>query len=434
MRRILALTFATAALGLLAGPARAQTVPDCPYGAGYVTIAGSTAAQNIIKSVGAILATNGTTVVYQGGGSCAGLDLIYSGNAVAVGTSATVYTSDGGFYTCNTATGQVPTLSASDVFPITCQNAGALSVSITVPSGFLDVPGPWQAMLFIQPKGATAPAGISAEQAYWVLGFPTNGGNVSPWNLTNENGDGTGSGTLPDAGFLFIRDYTSGTQEMISSNIYTQDPTYVKDWVGVNSKKSSLVAAYVASFVGDPNASAVLGILALDAYGANRAQATPTLQDLPFRAYGQNQAWYPDSTQNANDRQNVRDGHYTLSGPVHFVAATTDGTTASDTDAQAFLNVINGTTDLGGTDIVAVEASVYTVPDCAMLVTRTVDGAGATNYAPPHSCGCAFEHDVAATNTLVPYACNTCTCATGTSCGTCAAAQPTCNYGYCEAQ
>jgi ABC-type phosphate transport system substrate-binding protein len=432
MRRILALTFATAALGLTPKTASAQTLPNCPYGTGNVTVAGSTAAQHIIQSVGGFLATNGTTVVYQGGGSCAGLDLIYSSSA-PTGT-ATVYNADGGTYSCTIQSGQVPTLAAADVFPITCQNATALPVSGTVPSGFLDVHGPWQAMLFVQPNGVTGVPGISAEQAYWVLGFPTNGGNVSPWNLTNENGDGTGSGTLPDAGFVFIRNYLSGTQEMISSYIYTQDPTYVKQWVGVNAGGSGNVVKYVASFQGNANQSAVLGIVALDAYGS----AKTTLQDLPFRAYGQNLAWYPDSTQNANDRQNVRDGHYELSGPVHFVAATTDGTTATDADVQAFLNVINGTTNLGNTDIVAVEASVFTVPDCAMLVTRSGDGIGVTNYAPPQFCGCAFEHDVSATSSLVPYTCTACTCATGTNCsgsaGPCPAAQSICNYGFCEVQ
>ena len=194
------------------------------------------------------------------------------------------------------------------------------------------------------------------------------------------------------------------------------------------------VINYVSLFVPDPNANAVLGIVALDAYGANKALPTPTLQSLPFRAYGQNFAWYPDSTQTANDRQNVRDGHYQLTGPVHLVAAGT-GNTATDPGAQAFINVINGTTDLPGTDIVAVSASVFTTPDCAMLVSRTGDGVGALGYTPPNFCGCAFEHDVSATTSLVPYACVACACTTGTACpATCPIAQPICNYGYCEAQ
>ena len=140
MRRLIALTFATAALGLMDRPARAQTTPTCPYGAGYVNVAGSTAAGNIIAKVGAIMAASGTTVVYSGGGSCAGLDLIYSG--IAPTGTAKVYTDDGGFYSCNIGDGQVPTLAASDVFPLTCQNAGALTNSTNVPDGFTDVHGP----------------------------------------------------------------------------------------------------------------------------------------------------------------------------------------------------------------------------------------------------------------------------------------------------
>ena len=427
MRRILALTFATAALGLLDRAALAQTVPDCPYGDGYVNIAGSTAAGNIIIKVGAYLADAGTTVVYAGGGSCAGLDLIYSGTAPS--KTSTVYTADGGFYSCNNLAGQVPTVVASDVFPMTCQNAGALTLSTTVPgSGFAEIDnGPWQAMLFVYPQGAAgAAAGIAAEQAYWVLGFGPGGGNISPWNQPNEN-------DTSDAGFLYIRNFQSGTQEMISSYVYPQSALYASNWVGVNAGGSGGVVTSVSGARGLANASSVMGILALDAYGKNKT----TLQSLPFRTYGQDVAWYPDSSQNANDRQNVRDGHYAMAGPVHFVAVGA-GATPTDPGALAFFNVINGTTDLPGTDIVAVEASVFTVPDCAQLVSKTADGPGAAPYTPAHLCGCAFEHDVAATTSLVPYTCTACTCATGTSCtgaaGPCPAAQSICNYGFCEVQ
>jgi hypothetical protein len=280
-------------------------------------------------------------------------------------------------------------------------------------------------MLFIQPVAATAPPGIAAEQAYWVLGFPPNGGAVSPWNQPNEN-------DTTDAGFLFMRSKGSGTQQMLSTYVYPGNPTAV-NWAVVNAGGSGGVVNSVGNYNGTtPNS--VMGILSLDAYGPNKA----TLRSLPFRAYNQTTAWYPDSSQNANDRQNVRDGHYQPAGPVHFVAASANGTSADDPGAQAFINVLNGTTDLGDTNIVKVEASVYTTPDCAMKVTKTVDGAGVSNYTPAHLCGCAFESDVGATTSLVPYACVACTCATGTDCtGTgnaCTSAQPICNYGFCEAQ
>ena len=39
---------------------------------------------------------------------------------------------------------------------------------------------------------------------------------------------------------------------------------------------------------------------------------------LAFQANGQTKAYYADSTSGARDRQNVRDGHYPIWGPVHF--------------------------------------------------------------------------------------------------------------------
>jgi hypothetical protein len=436
MRRIFALTFATAAIGIAAGPAKAAT---CPTGTGYLNMAGSTAAQEIISGgVGALMADAGTTIVYWSKiGSCAGLDLIYSNTSAT--PSATIYNADGTQTTCG-VDGGLPDMVASDVYPNTCEAAGGLPLTdgITgggsIPPGYTEIHGPWQAMMFVQPISATAPAGITAEQAYWVLGFGPNGGDVSPWNQSNENQ------TTNPGNFLFIRSNSSGTQGMITAFVYQGYENYAGSWIGWNALGTGAVVSGVGGFTGT-GTNSVLGIVALDAYGQNRALSTgATLQELPFRAYGQSMAWYTDSSATANDRKNVRDGHYQMTGPVHFVAATTDGTTPTNPEAKAFLDVLSGATQLPGTDIVTIAAQQFVVPDCAMQVTRAQDGPPLTTYTPPHLCGCAFEHDVGATpsQSIVPYACNTCGCPTGSNCtgaaGPCAAGQPICNYGYCEAQ
>jgi hypothetical protein len=427
MRRTLALTFATAALGLVASRALAG---PCPTGSNILQMAGSTAAQEIISGgVGALMADAGTTIVYWSKGSCGGLDLIYSGTASS--PSATVYNADGSQTSC-TASG-IPDMVASDVYPATCLAAGGLPSNSAIPSGYTDIHGPWQAMAFVQPISATAPAGITAEQAYFVLGFGPNGGDVSPWNQSTQNQ------TTTPGNFLFIRNNSSGTQGMITSFVYEGMEAFAQNWIGYNSGSSGNVVTGVGGYTGtSPNS--VLGILALDAIGQNKALgAGATLKELPFREYGQTQAWYTDSSQSANDRQNVRDGHYQMTGPVHFITACTNDaqnncTVITVPQAAAFLNILNGTTPLNGTDIVNVSAQQFVVPDCAMQVTRAQDGPPLTTYTPTHMCGCAFEHDVGATSSIEGYTCTTCTCSTGTSCGTCPSGQPICNYGYCEAQ
>ncbi len=431
MRRNLALTFLTAALALVGVRANADT---CPNGTGYLNIAGSTAAGEIISGgVGALLADAGTTIVYWGGGSCSGLDSLYSGT---VGTgSAKIYAADGTVTSCTlpTAPGVVADMVASDVYPVTCQNAGAFVLTTDgIPPGFSEIHGPWQAMLFVQPISATGPSGIAAEQAYWVLGFGPNGGDVSPWNNANQNN----SVAMMPPYYTFIRNNGSGTQDMITAFVYQGYEQYAANWQGYNAGSSGNVVSGVG---GSPStgANSVIGIVALDAYGQNRATATPTLKDLPFRGYGQSTAWYPDSSQTANDRQNVRNGLYQMTGPLHFITPCTGTPCTNITipEAAAFLNVLNGTTQLTGTDIVAVAAQQFVTPDCAMQVQRAQDGPPLTSYVPSHLCGCAFEHDVVATSSIVPYACVACTCPTGTACSaTCSAAQPICNYGYCEAQ
>jgi hypothetical protein len=426
MRRILALTFATAAMGLTAPRANAG---PCPSGTGVLQMAGSTAAQEIISGgVGALLADAGTTIVYWSKGSCSGLDLIYSGSSSS--PSAIVYNADGTTTSC-TASG-IPAMVASDVYPASCLAAGGLPNETVIPPGYTDIKGPWQAMLFVQPIAATQPAAITAEQAYFVLGFGPNGGDVVPFNQSTENQ------TTTPGNYLFIRNNGSGTQGMITAFVYPGMESFAQNWIGYNAGSSQNVVNGVGGYVGS-NPNSVLGIVALDAYGQNKA-GTPTLKELPFRAYGQTEAWYTDSTQTANDRQNVRDGHYQMTGPVHFITPCTGTNCTNITipEAQAFLNILNGTTPLKGTDIVNVSAQQFVVPDCAMQVARAQDGPPLTSYTPPHMCGCAFEHDVSATTSIVPYACVACTCATGSSCtgsaGPCPATQSICNYGYCEQQ
>ena len=66
------------------------------------------------------------------------------------------------------------------------------------------------------------------------------------------------------------------------------------------------------------------------------------------------------------------------------------------------------------------------VPQCAMRVTRTKEGAPLTPFKPSLACDCAYE--AAVPNGAPPAECVRCTDAS--SCKD--PARPSCNFGFCE--
>jgi hypothetical protein len=74
-------------------------------------------------------------------------------------------------------------------------------------------------------------------------------------------------------------------------------------------------------------------------------------------------------------------------------------------------------------DPLATAISVGLVPDCAMKVTRSVEGGDLSLYSPAAPCGCFFESQVGA----APASCSACT-----SDATCNGGK--CRFGFCEAK
>jgi hypothetical protein len=74
-------------------------------------------------------------------------------------------------------------------------------------------------------------------------------------------------------------------------------------------------AAVINSLETDPNPEQAIGILA----DTNIDAATSThLRVLAYKDDQQSCGCCPDSTIAAHDKANVRDGHYSLWGPLHF--------------------------------------------------------------------------------------------------------------------
>ena len=72
----------------------------------------------------------------------------------------------------------------------------------------------------------------------------------------------------------------------------------------------------VNAVTSSPMANSTIGILGSEVYDANRGKGVKT---LALQAFGQSAAYYADSTSSAYDKQNLRDGHYTLWSPTVYI-------------------------------------------------------------------------------------------------------------------
>jgi hypothetical protein len=249
----------------------------------------------------------------------------------------------------------------SDVWVDTCTGAQP------DPTLVKDTTGPVEPMVFVVPKASQQTA-ITAEEAYFVFGFGAPG-QARPWIVETN---------------LFIRNPTSGTEQIIAHNINVP----AGRWKGIDKGGSGGVRDAVKNA---PAASvdSTLGILGSDVYDINR----DTLKALAYQAYHQKGAFFPDSTATSFDKRNVRNGHYVHWGYLHMI------TRADTVSAQGtrFVNWVTGT-DAGpftGTNsITALTIAAKLVPTCAMKVSRKSEGGALLPLTPATDCSAAFEAGV----------------------------------------
>jgi hypothetical protein len=244
-------------------------------------------------------------------------------------------------------------------------------------------------MIFIVPETNTLQTNLTAEEAQdiWGCGMA---GMVEPFtsDLTDTQQRNSGS----------------GTQGVVAKAINVAPGAF-------KGKMNSGGGDLVTSLTTAPNPAKAIGFLAADSYDTKRT----TLNALAFRAFDQTKAFYADSTVDAFDKKNVRDGHYLVWGPEHFFA-TYDKTAKkiSNTKAEKFIGIVNGTVAVTGVNAIGIEAASGVIPQCAMKVTRDQDGGYIRPFTPAGgSCGCYFES--VATKTATPAGCTK--CATDAECG-----------------
>jgi ABC-type phosphate transport system substrate-binding protein len=386
------------AIGLAySAPARGATCES--LGAKRVYVAGSTAVKPFLAAVAKSLVSSSTpiTIVYQGQGSCTGVNYMTTSPAGAITGTGTVWNATGTEASCDltAVTGDMVDIGVSDVYSSSC--------GYTLATGVKDFYGPIQSMVFAVPV-TSSQTSISVEAAYMIFGFGADSAahTVAPW-------------TDPTA--LQVRSASSGTQQMIAAALAQVGSGFsAAKMKGTSNSGSGGVLTGLNTLAAASAQDKAIGILAMDVVDAesNRSMVKP----LAFQFKGQSCGYTPDSSITAWDKQNVRDGHYAIWGPLHmFTSVGADGKSAK-AEAQAVIDLLSG---VPSADLLAIESKKGVVPDCAMRVTRTSEVGPMASYMPPKSCECAF---LAAATGAAPATCKQCT-TTSTDC-------PACNLGYCE--
>lgn len=292
--------------------------------------------------------------------------------------------------------GQVPDIINSNVFISACDNT-------PLPATVATEEGAAQAYVLAVPKAQTAVTAITAEEAYFLFGFGAQNGMVTPWMTPAE---------------IYTRAVTASTLVAWANNIGVLPVTKFK---GMPQSKSTDVVNALKN-ASDPQSA--IGILGDEVYDANRA----TLNVLAYKAYGQYHAYWPDSTPAATDKQNIRDGHYTVWSPTVYMYYQTAGAspTPVNPDAKWVVDLIANKTDAVPApdfDPTGFVVDVGLVPLCAMKVDRDVEGGNLRLADPAEPCGCYFDSRVGKTPSCA--ACDASTPCAGTT---------VCRHNFCEAK
>jgi hypothetical protein len=348
---------------------------------------------------------NPITIVWRGMSSCFAWQEMLMNEAIDFETGAATgsyWDSSGNELSCQfktnnadagNTTAPVPDISVSDVFADTCT-----PLPNGLPPNVNDFFGPVQTMVWVVPKTSPEKA-ISATAAYYVYGFGAQG-MVAPWTDNNT---------------IYRLAGESGTQLILGKGIGVK----ADDWRGTNLAQSGTLIKTI------PTApTSAIGPLA---YTNITDSVRPTLEIIAYKHYGQDRcAYFPDSTDQAKDKRNVRDGHYAMWGPIHFATHVNNGIPINPSAAKAINMWIGVTPPPQGLDLVQIAAINNLVPTCAMQVKRKAEMGNLEQVVPTNGCGCYFEK---AAGALSP----SCKACMGDNDCSSVMGKPRCSFGFCEA-
>jgi hypothetical protein len=380
----------------------------------------------LLKALGRKLRdTANITIAYQLTGSCTLAPNLYGATPIPKNTNMLYipstaenpsWTTADAEATCTTDpnNGTPPNLGIAALFPSSCAGISA------PPAGIGSFIGPIQAYTFIVPTAEFASqTSISAQEAYYAFGDgannPVTSGGNAEWNVPEQ---------------FYLRPATKSTLVATALNIglTAKEMTLVGADGGTTDGRQLLATStLVLTGVETATSMQAIGILGDEIFDANRGKGVDV---LAFEAFGQNQAYYPDSTTTSFDKQNIRDGHYTLWSPTVYIAPVNGSGVPSDPAVKYITDLVlgNPTTapdgGANGIDGIGTIVDVGLTPNCAMQVQRSGDGKALASYTPTAPCTCYFLSKVPNATTL-PATCVACSASNPCTTGSCF-------NGYCE--
>jgi hypothetical protein len=274
----------------------------------------------------------------------------------------------------------------------------------TLPNDTGDFKGPIQTLNVITDKDSPQKS-ISSEALYFILGFGADSSNseVAPWiNLAHIN----------------ARQPTAFVSLIFGEEIGVDPAAFLAGHTAVPDQ-----ATVIANIVADGETSPETPLGYVSGSAADKARAT--VKTLAFQAKGQTCGYYPDSTETALDKLNVRYGQYALWTPGHFFAKIdANGDIIKENVAQ-LIGWFQGTE--AAPDDIKVPELVSTagdIPSCAMYAQREGFLGEISSYAPPEPCHCFFEVSNGGGEDCAP-------CVDDNDCAD--QDNKFCHYGFCEA-
>ncbi len=315
--------------------------------------------------------------------------------------------------TCTAPVGTKAGIGVSDVFATSCPNV------TEVPDGIKDFQGPVQAMNFIVPVGADASIkSISAEAAYLTFGFLA-GSLDSKTSLPYSNGT---SWTEKDN--IWVRDSTSGTQTMLGLAINVPASSWPATSYSDGASKPT--GPRPVERQRDQRRGHLCGAGQHHRHpGDDRPrQSSRHAARLGLSGLRPNLRLLAQLDGGQQGQLNVRTGKYAVWGPIHMYAKVDSDGAAVDPDVADLLAAVQGTMDIEGVDVLALETKTNVIPQCAMQVQRNAELDAPMSVEP--TCGCSYDAARGGDTTGCPTltACTPGTCDTG----------EVCRLGFCEAE
>jgi ABC-type phosphate transport system substrate-binding protein len=382
------------ALGLVLGVKTASAAP-CAGLPNPIYGLGGSAQQPLVGALATELSKQNpaTTIVYDSSkGACSGINGLYGPTPTKMTGTAAYWSADGTQGTCD-----LPIAGESADFG-TLGNSATLCPNIpSLPAEIGDFRGPVTAVNVFVPK-ASSQQSISAEGLYFVYGFGATG-QAAPWT---------------DESVIIRRNQNSFVQIFIGLAAGIPVTKFKGIDAGTNQNSVNLVVATPAL------AEKAIGFASSQTVDDNR----DVVRSLAYQHTGQSCGYWPDSTADAFDKQNVRSGQYYLWSRLHFLAKV-DGTgkVADPETAKVIGYFTESLPPPGAIDYTKLVIDNGAIPDCAMRAQREGDLGALASYAPTEPCGCYFDYVATGATTCAA-------CSTGSPC---AGAGEQCRHGYCEA-